>query len=178
MEQTVWEWPIIIYLFLGGLGAGAFLTAALFELSGWRYRWDFCPGSFTGATISGPAVALGTLLLIVDLGAGKTQPWRILYMFTHFRSVMTWGIWILSFFIPLAFIYGFLELIEVSPFIEGLVQARVSWLMPRIRRGWVVATRLMAVRRRSMRSWLWADRDAVRDRKGIRATRGGSSTTV
>jgi formate-dependent nitrite reductase membrane component NrfD len=36
-------------------------------------------------------------------------------MFTHFRSVMTWGVWILSLFIPLCFLYGFLELMELYP---------------------------------------------------------------
>lgn len=133
MGQTAWGWFTIIYLFLGGLGAGAFLTAAFFELSGWRYQWDFCPVTLTGATVSGPVVALGSLLLIFDLGAGKLQPWRILYMFTHFRSVMTWGIWILSIFIPLAFIYGFLELIEAEPFVKGLVWARAPWLLPKVR---------------------------------------------
>ena len=133
MEQMVWKWPVVIYLFLGGLGAGAFLTAALFELSGERYKRNFWPVTLTGAAVSGPVVALGSLLLIVDLGAGKTQPWRIFYMFTHFRSVMTWGIWILSIFIPIAFIYGLLELIEVAPLIQKLVQARVPWLMARIR---------------------------------------------
>jgi polysulfide reductase chain C len=55
-------------------------------------------------------------------------------MFTHFRSVMTWGIWILSFFMPIAFLYGFLELIEVTPVLQRFVSERVPWLMPRIQR--------------------------------------------
>ncbi len=130
MGQTAWGWLTVIYLFLSGLGAGAFLTAAFFELSGWRYERDYSPTCLTGATVSGPMVALGSLLLIFDLGAGKLQPWRIFYMFTHFRSVMTWGIWILSIFIPLGLIYGLLELIEVEPFIRGLAQA---WLRPKVR---------------------------------------------
>ncbi|WP_366123908.1 NrfD/PsrC family molybdoenzyme membrane anchor subunit, partial [uncultured Campylobacter sp.] len=29
MVQTTWGWLIVIYLFLGGLGAGAFLCSAL-----------------------------------------------------------------------------------------------------------------------------------------------------
>jgi polysulfide reductase chain C len=133
MAQTAWGWLVIIYLFLGGLGAGSFLTAALFELSGWRYKRDFCPVSLTGATISGPAVALGSLLLIFDLGAGKTEPWRILGLFTNFGSVMTWGIWILSLFIPLALFYGFLELVEVEPFLKGLIWSRIPRLLRNLR---------------------------------------------
>jgi polysulfide reductase chain C len=127
--QTAWGWLVIIYLFLGGLGAGSFLTAALFELTGWRYKRDFCPVALTGATISGPAVALGSVLLILDLGAGKMEPWRIFYLFTNFSSVMTWGIWILCIFIPLALFYGFLELIEVEPYLKGVVWSRFPKLL-------------------------------------------------
>ncbi|MDH7488028.1 MAG: polysulfide reductase NrfD [Anaerolineae bacterium] len=141
MGQTAWGWLIAIYLFLGGLGAGSFLMAAFFELSGWRYRSKFCPVALVGATVSGPLVALGSLLLIFDLGAGRMQPWRILYMFTHFSSVMTWGIYILSIFIPLALVYGFLELMESEPWLKGFVAARLPWLLRngRTYRRWVAA---------------------------------------
>lgn len=110
--QSVWDWIIAIYLFLGGLGAGAFLVAAYFELSGKRARVDSCPACLVGATLPGPLVGIGALLLILDLGAGMREPLRIFYMFTHFSSVMTWGIWILCGFIPLALIYGVLELLD------------------------------------------------------------------
>jgi len=61
------------------------------------------------------------VLLIFDLGAGLREPWRIFYMFTHFTSVMTWGIWILSVFIPLALVYGFLEVLDTYPLVwEGM----------------------------------------------------------
>lgn len=113
--QAVWEWLPAIYLFLGGLGAGVFLVSAAFELPGKRYQFDFCPTTLVGATLPGPVIALGTLLLILDLGAGLREPWRILYMFTHFSSVMTWGVWILTLFIPLCFIYGFLEIVDAYP---------------------------------------------------------------
>jgi formate-dependent nitrite reductase membrane component NrfD len=36
-------------------------------------------------------------------------------MFINFRSVMTWGIWILSLFIPIAFLYALVELMHVYP---------------------------------------------------------------
>lgn len=113
--QTAWGWLAAIYLFLGGLGAGAFLVAAVFELTSKRYEFDFRPVTLVGATVPGPVVALGAVLLIFDLGAGLREPWRIFYMFTHFTSVMTWGIWILSIFIPLSLIYGFLEVMDAYP---------------------------------------------------------------
>lgn len=133
MGQTAWGWLVVIYLFLGGLGAGAFLTAAYFELTGLRYRREFCPVTLTGATIGGPAVALGSVLLILDLGAGKAEPWRMVYLFTHFSSPMTWGIWILCLFIPLALFYGLLELIEVEPFLKGLAWARAPKLLQNLK---------------------------------------------
>jgi polysulfide reductase chain C len=131
----VWEWLPAIYLFLGGLGAGAFLVAAAFEFLGKRYQFDFCPTTLVGATVPGPLVALGAVLLIFDLGAGLREPWRILYMFTHFTSVMTWGVWILTFFIPLSFIYGFLELADVYPAIWRWIRNR-AWAkrIPALRR--------------------------------------------
>lgn len=113
--QTTWGWLPAIYLFLGGLGAGAFLMAATMEWSGQQYQRPFCPTALVGSTVGGPLLLLGTVLLIFDLGAGLKEPWRIFYMFTHFRSVMTWGVWILSLFIPLCFLYGFLELMELYP---------------------------------------------------------------
>jgi polysulfide reductase chain C len=113
--QTTWGWLPSIYLFLGGLGAGAFLIAAIMEWTGEQYKHDFSPTALVGSTVGGPLLLLGTVLLIFDLGAGLREPWRIFYMFTHSRSVMTWGVWILSLFIPLCFLYGFLELMEVYP---------------------------------------------------------------
>ena len=71
--QEIWGWLPAIDLFLGGLGAGAFLVAAIVELTGERYRHDFCPTTLVGAGIGGPAVLLGTVVLIFDLGAGKRQ---------------------------------------------------------------------------------------------------------
>jgi len=126
--QEAWHWLPAIYLFLGGLGAGAFLVAALVELTGERYKHDFCPTTLVGATVAGPAVALGSVILIFDLGAGQREPWRIFYMFTHPSSVMTWGIWILSFFIPLAFLYGFLELMEVYPNAWAKITVKLRFL--------------------------------------------------
>ena len=122
--QTAWGWLPAIYLFLGGLGAGTFLVAAVIELTNKRYEFDFCALTLVGATVSGPVVALGTVLLVFDLGAGLREPWRILYMFTHFTSVMTWGIWILSIFIPLSLIYGFLEVMDTYPAVWEWVKSR------------------------------------------------------
>jgi formate-dependent nitrite reductase membrane component NrfD len=125
MSEHYWGWLVAIYLFLGGMGAGSFLMAAMVELTGMRYRGKYCPTAMVGAGVSGPLILIGTVLLILDLGAGIQEPWRILWMFTNFQSVMTWGIWILSLFLPIAFLYGLLEIMHVHP--EVLARAR-KWL--------------------------------------------------
>lgn len=91
-----WGWLIAIYLFLGGLGASAYIFSFLAEKG---YLGD--AGSLTkvGYYIASPLVGMGAGLLIFDLGQGLRKPWLIILMFTNFRSVMTWGIYILSAFI-------------------------------------------------------------------------------
>jgi formate-dependent nitrite reductase membrane component NrfD len=128
-----WGWLIAIYLFLGGMGAGSFLIAAVFELSGLRYKHEFCPTSMAGAGVSGPLLLIGTLLLVFDLGAGLREPWRIPLMFTNLSSVMTWGIWILTLFLPICFIYGILELMHSQPSILVWVRKRLRLLARRFR---------------------------------------------
>lgn len=125
MTEHYWGWLVAIYLFLGGMGAGAFLIAAVIELSGKRYEQEYSPTTLVGAGVSGPLIAIGTVLLIFDLGAGLREPWRILNMFTNWSSVMTWGIWILSFFIPIAIVYGVLEVMHVYP---GILAWARKWL--------------------------------------------------
>jgi len=127
-----WGWLAAIYLFLGGLGAGALAYAALFEFTGRRYEGErcagICPVTLVGATVSGPVVAVGVLLLVFELGAGLREPWRIPLMLTHPSSIMTWGVWLLSLFIPVAFAYGFLEIMHVYPDAWAWVVGRIRVL--------------------------------------------------
>jgi len=128
MTEHYWGWLVAIYLFLGGMGAGAFLIAAVIELSGKRYEQEYCPTTLVGAGVSGPLIVIGILLLVFDLGAGLREPWRIVNMFTNWSSVMTWGIWILSFFMPVALVYGVLEVMHVYPGIMAWLHKRMSFL--------------------------------------------------
>ena len=98
----VWGWQIAWYLFLGGLGAGATLTSLVASRAGTR----FSAIERAGATLAGPAVAFGTALLIVDLGMGRREPWRLVYLYTNWTSPMTWGTWILTLFIPIALLHA------------------------------------------------------------------------
>ncbi|MBQ3105924.1 MAG: polysulfide reductase NrfD, partial [Eggerthellaceae bacterium] len=62
--QTTWSWLPAIYLFLGGLGAGAFITAAILRFAK--------PGRFDkvvtgGAWIAVIALAVGLLSLVAEV---------------------------------------------------------------------------------------------------------------
>jgi formate-dependent nitrite reductase membrane component NrfD len=113
----VWGWQIAWYLFLGGLGAGASLTSLLASRSGTRYAAI----ERAGATLAGPAVAFGTALLIFDLGAGRSEPWRLVYLYLNWQSPMTWGTWILTLFIPVALMHSLAVTGAMAPRFERIV---------------------------------------------------------
>lgn len=99
-----WHWLIVIYLFLGGLGAGAYLTSFAAE-KGWLGKNSSL--SRVGYFIAAPVVAFGTILLVFDLGQGLTKPWLLIRLLANFSSVMTWGVYILSGFIMVGLLKGY-----------------------------------------------------------------------
>lgn len=100
-----WHWLIVIYLFLGGLGAGGYLTSFAAE-KGWL--GENTRLSKVGYYIAAPIVALGTVLLVFDLGQGLHKPWLLARLLLNFGSVMTWGVYILSAFIIVGLIKAYL----------------------------------------------------------------------
>lgn len=89
MMQTVWGWQPALYLFLGGMGGGCFLTAAILYLKDAAHNKRTVCASMWAATIS---LAIGLLLLLAEL----ITPARGLMMwqsFSHFTSWMTFGAW-------------------------------------------------------------------------------------
>jgi len=96
--QNVWGPLIAWYLFLAGVGAGAYVVGFGASLLGERYRPLVKPGIYLGA----PLVAIGSLLLLLDLGA----PIRFWMGFLRPQSSMiSVGIWIISIFIVLGAIH-------------------------------------------------------------------------
>ena len=113
----VWGWQIAWYLFLGGLGAGATLTSLVASRAGSR----FSAIERAGATLAGPAVAFGTALLVLDLGIGRREPWRLVYLYLNWQSPMTWGTWILTLFIPIALLHSLAVTGRLAPRFERIV---------------------------------------------------------
>lgn len=87
--QSVWGWQPALYLFLGGMGAGAFIMAAILYLKDRERNARIVCVSMWAATIS---LIVGLLLLLMEL----VTPVRGLLMwqsFSHLTSWMTYGAW-------------------------------------------------------------------------------------
>ena len=106
--EPVWSGVIACYLFLGGLGGGAFATGAALawrhpEAKGMR-RWAHAIGFV--------AVLVGLVLLMFDAKAGITNPLRFALLLTNFGSVMTWGVVFLAVFLIASFVAFLLDILR------------------------------------------------------------------
>jgi polysulfide reductase chain C len=103
MPESAWGWLIVSYLFLAGAGAGAFVSAVACDLLAPDWSKSLARA---GSLAAGPLVAIGTACLVFDLEAGLWEPWRQVYLVANPSSMITWGVIILSGFIPIAFLYA------------------------------------------------------------------------
>ncbi len=97
---------IVIYFFLSGLGAGAFLTAAGCRIFGGEKYAKI----EKVAAIAAPILLMpGLLCLLLELG----RPFRFFNMFLYFNpsSVASWGVWVINIFMAISVIYAFLHVI-------------------------------------------------------------------
>ena len=104
----IWNELIAAYLFLAGMGAGAF---ALGTLAGWA-KTPAPTMKLLGFIIGPVAVAVGTLLLVFDAHAGLANPGRFFLLVTNLNSVMAWGVIILSVFIVVTVVDAVLLLVK------------------------------------------------------------------
>jgi formate-dependent nitrite reductase membrane component NrfD len=99
--QTEWRWLIAIYLFLGGVGAGAYTIAAINSFLGKVLE----PSTIIGLWISFPALIIGSLCLLADLG----QPTQaVLAGMKPRTSWIARGFWIISIFMIVAMVHTWL----------------------------------------------------------------------
>jgi formate-dependent nitrite reductase membrane component NrfD len=71
--QTEWRWLIAAYLFLAGVGGGAYLAGVIADLAGGA---DWMTVSKIGVFLGMPCVLIGTLFLLADLGR-PMNAWRV-----------------------------------------------------------------------------------------------------
>ncbi len=96
--QREWGWLIAIYLFLGGVGGGAYTIAAINGFVGESAALSTTIGLWIGF----PALLIGSLFLLADLGA----PTRAVLAGVKPRtSWIARGFWIISIFMVLAFLH-------------------------------------------------------------------------
>ena len=105
MEHHEWGWMIVVYLFLGGLGAGSLVLSAAAFLSGrTAYRGIVRAGALAAPVLVGS----GSGLLVFDLGQ-PIRAWR-LFAVVNPVSPMSVGSWLLLLFLGVASIHAVLHL--------------------------------------------------------------------
>ncbi|GAB3939504.1 NrfD/PsrC family molybdoenzyme membrane anchor subunit [Corynebacterium tapiri] len=106
VKAPPWEWPIAVYLFLGGVAGGSALLSVGAEATG---RDELRRNTRMSAAA---AAGVGSLALIKDLG----RPLRALNMFRVLKasSPMSWGSWLLATFGATSVAAAAAELDEVT----------------------------------------------------------------
>ncbi len=99
IEHMSYDWMIAAYFFLGGLSAGSYVLSVVANY----WRKDLKPLAPMAAVIAPLFLALGMLILLIDLG----QPLRFFRLLISLnpRSALSWGVWFLNafFFISVAY---------------------------------------------------------------------------
>lgn len=108
--EPIWGVPIALYLFLAGVGGGAFVTAAVIR---WKHPQVVAMRRFAHY-LSFVVVAVGLVLLMVDARAGFLNPLRFALLLTNFGSVMTWGVVFLAVFMVIDLVVCVLDFRKVE----------------------------------------------------------------
>lgn len=96
--QTEWSWWIAAYLFLGGIGGGAYTIAVV----NWFVGGSVSVSTSVGLWIGFPALLIGSVCLLVDLGS----PTRAVLAGLKVRtSWIARGFWIISAFMAIALLH-------------------------------------------------------------------------
>lgn len=117
--QLMWGWQSALYLFLGGMGAGAFLVVGVLYLRDCATDRNLLAAS-TWAALA--CVGVGLMLLLSELSA----PLRGLMMwqsFSHFTSWMTFGAWLAFAAMVLFFVCALLLTKPSNAFLKKAIPA-------------------------------------------------------
>lgn len=106
--EPIWGAIIAWYLFLAGLGGGAFITSAFL---GWRHP-EAVNMRKVGHIIAPAVVIIGLVLLMFDAEGGLHNPLRFALLLTNFGSVMTWGVVFLGGFTIVALVAAVLDFMK------------------------------------------------------------------
>ncbi|MCC4114467.1 polysulfide reductase NrfD [Aromatoleum toluclasticum] len=135
MHELNWGLPVILYLFLGGMGAGAgAVSASIFLRSG---GGDLAGSNFRfarwGALLAPVLVILGTGMIVLELGSFQTGHYfRFINLFRTINlSPMSIGSWVLALFIlvSLAYAYTFLRPDAAPGDALQTLRKKLAWAM-------------------------------------------------
>ncbi len=128
-EELFWGMPVILYLFLAGVGAGAVVVSASVLLRGGSGMFGgrhFAIARY-GALIGPIPAILGTTFIVFELG----RPFRAINLFKLINlSPMSIGSWLLGAFITLSLLYALLFLPWPAIIWDRLQPARkaLAWI--------------------------------------------------
>lgn len=109
-DGLLWGLPVILYLFLAGVGAGALtVSSSVLLRGGGGPRGVHLDVARYGAFIAPIPVMVGCGLLILELGSfetGQWFKWINLYKVMNL-SPMSVGTWLLTFFIAVSVVYAY-----------------------------------------------------------------------
>jgi formate-dependent nitrite reductase membrane component NrfD len=100
--QSDWGWWVAAYLFLGGIGGGAYTIAAV----NWFLGESVSAATTVGLWIGFPALLIGSIFLLADLG---TPTRAVLAGMKPGSSWIARGFWIISAFMILALLHLYLH---------------------------------------------------------------------
>ncbi len=106
--EPIWNAIIAWYLFLAGLGGGAFTASAFLA---WRHP-EAVSMRKIGHIVAPVVVIVGLVLLMFDAEAGLRNPLRFALLLTNFGSVMTWGVVFLAGFVIVALAVVLLDFLK------------------------------------------------------------------
>lgn len=106
--EPIWGGIIAWYLFLAGLGGGAFVASAYLRLKHPHAVRMRKAGHFIAPTV----VIVGLVLLMLDAEAGLHNPLRFALLLSNFGSVMTWGVVFLAGFTVVALVVVLLDFLK------------------------------------------------------------------
>lgn len=133
-EGLEWGYPVIAYLFLAGLGAGALTVSAsvLLRGGGGGFGGGHIAVARYGAFLAPLPVMLGCFLLIFELGsfqAGHWFKWLNLYKVINL-SPMSIGTWLLTILIGVSLFYAY-TFLPRAPFLgdrQERLRTALAWV--------------------------------------------------
>ena len=132
--ELTWGMPVILYLFLAGVGAGALTASAsvLLRGGGGGFGGAHVEIARYGAFLAPLPLIVGCLALIFELGSfevGNWFRWINLYMVINL-SPMSIGTWLLTFFIMVSVAYAY-TFVPNAPFLgerRQLLRVMLAWV--------------------------------------------------